>query len=140
MNRRETYLMGMAVLFFSGATACCAALISGAINPLFTNFPEEQIITNVVIYFAPYLVLLGSVQSGLKLHRIRSIEKGYKNAFKIYVSGTLISYAVYIAAFVVPVKSFAGGAAIIDGIWVLFSVGVTAALMWPAFKYQNVKK
>ncbi len=140
MNRRETYLIGLAMLFFSGITACLAAWISGLINPLFKDFPKEQIITNVVIYFAPYVVLLGNIQSGSRLHRIKSIEKGYKNAFKVYAYGTLISYVVYIAAFVVPVKNFVGGAAIIDGIWVLVTIGVTAALMWPAFKYQNVEK
>ncbi|QXE91225.1 hypothetical protein KP001_01400 [Geomonas subterranea] len=139
MNRRETYLMGLAMLFFSGSIALCAAWISGIINPLFKDFPKEQIIINVVIYFTPYLVLLGNLQSGMKLHRIKSIEKGHKNAFNAYVSGTLISYAVYIAAFVVPVKSFAGGAAIIDGIWIFFSIAVTAALMWPAFKYKNIE-
>lgn len=68
------------------------------------------------------------------------MKKGFINAFVTYAIGSVISYSVYIAAFVVPVKSFAGGAAILDGVWIFFSVAVISAAMWTAFKFRNIEQ
>jgi len=138
-NKREACLMGIAVLLFSVSMSLLSALVSGILNPLFKDISKEQVITNVAIYMIPYVVLIGFFFPGVKIPKIKSMKKGYINSFVAYSVGSIISYSVYIAFFVVPVKSFVGGAAILDGMWVMFSIALSAA-MWAAFKFRNIEK
>jgi hypothetical protein len=135
MNRREVYFLGIAMLILAVGAALGAEYLSAVINPLFSpaSFSSSQVRMWAVLNFVPFIVLLPVIESVGFPTEEGALKKLVGISLVIYFAGLVVTWSVYLAEFVRPVKSFAGGAAILDGIWCFTAIAVTAAVMCGAY-------